>query len=131
MNDLITSLEDIQKELTIIQEFIEVTPSEQIVEIEDRGNQLIVYLARTSKLLADAKYHKDTKLKSVFVDELKKILGLSPSLASKYIDSVCQEENLLINHCERLNRTVTHAWEWCRSLMSKATKEYQYNHFNR
>ena len=73
MNNLITDLESIKKELIIIQYFIEVTPSEEITEIEDRGNQLIVYIARTSKLLADAKYHKNEKLNSTFVNDIKKI----------------------------------------------------------
>lgn len=130
MNNLITDLENIKKELTIIQEFIEITPSEEITEIEDRGNQLIVYIARTSKLLADAKYHKNEKLNSTFINEIKKISGLSPSIATKYVDSLCKDENYLIDWCERLNRACTHGYEWVRSLLSKSVQEWKYNHFN-
>ena len=130
MNNLITDLQSIKNELIIIQDYLEITPSEEITEIEDRGNQLIVYIARTSKLLADAKYHKNEKLNSTFVNDIKKISGLSPSLANKFVDSLCKDENHLIDWCERLNRASTHGYEWTRSLLSKATAEWKYNHFN-
>lgn len=130
MNNLITDLQSIKNELIIIQDYLEITPSEEITEIEDRGNKLIVYIARTSKLLADAKYHKNEKLNSTFVNDIKKISGLSVSLANKFVDSLCKDENHLIDWCERLNRASTHGYEWTRSLLSKATAEWKYNHFN-
>ena len=130
MNNLITDLQSIKNELVIIQDYLKITPSEEITEIEDRGNQLIVYIARTSKLLADAKYHKNEKLNSTFVNDIKKISGLSASLANKFVDSLCKDENHLIDWCERLNRACTHGYEWTRSLLSKATAEWKYNHFN-
>ena len=130
MNNLITDLQSIENELKNIQDYLEMTPSEEIREIEDRGNQLIVYIARTSKLLADAKYHKNEKLNSTFVNDIKKISGLSASLANKFVDSLCKDENHLIDWCERLNRACTHGYEWTRSLLSKATAEWKYNHFN-
>lgn len=130
MNNLITDLQSIKNELVIIQDYLEITPSEEITEIEDRGNQLIVYIARTSKLLADAKYHKNEKLNSTFVNDIKKISCLSASLANKFVDSLCKDENHLIDWCERLNRASTHGYEWTRSLLSKATAEWKYNHFN-
>lgn len=131
MNNLITDLQSIENELKEIQDFLEITPSEEIREIEDRGNQLIVYIARTSKLLADAKYHKNEKLNSSFVVDLKKISGLSPSLANKFVESACKNENYYVDWCERLNRACTHGYEWTRSLMSKSVQEWKYNHFNR
>lgn len=127
MNNLITSLEEIQRELIEIQDYTDITPSEDLTEIVNRGNDLIVYLSRTSKLLADAKYHKDDKLNSTFLNEIKKISGLAPSVANKYVDSLCKDENYLINWCERLNRVVTHQIDWCRTMVSKAKSEMQNN----
>lgn len=127
MNNLITPLSDIQKEVNEIQEYTDITPSEDLTEIVNRGNDLIVYLSRTSKLLADAKYHKDDKLNSTFLNEIKKISGLAPSVANKYVDSLCKDENYLINWCERLNRVVTHQIDWCRTMVSKAKSEMQNN----
>ncbi|VDH16136.1 Uncharacterised protein [Algoriella xinjiangensis] len=125
MQNIITSFDEIESELQIIQEFTEITPSEDVNEIVQRGNDLIAYLARTTKLLADSKYYKDNKLNSTFIDEIRKISQLSPSVANKYVDSLCKEENYLINWSERLNRTVTHQIDWCRTIVSKNKAEMQ------
>ena len=126
----ITSQNKILDELKVIQDFLEETSSEELTEIQDRGNQLIVYIARTSKLLADAKYHKNEKLSSSFVQQIKEIIQLSPSVTNKYLESLCKEENYLIDWCERLNRACTHGYEWTRSMLSKSVQEWRYNHFN-
>ena len=125
MQNLIASLDEIELELQSIQEFTEITPSEDVNEIVQRGNDLIAYLARTTKLLADSKYHKDSKLNSAFMDEIRKISQLSASVANKYVDSLCKNENYLINWSERLNRTVTHQIDWCRTIVSKNKAEMQ------
>ena len=67
MNTLITKIEDIKFELEAIQQFLEISISEDMAEVEQRGNELVVYMARSGKLLADAKYHRDEKLKSAIV----------------------------------------------------------------
>lgn len=123
MNTLITKIEDIKFELEAIQQFLEISISEDMAEVEQRGNELVVYMARSGKLLADAKYHRDEKLKSAIVEELKKILQLAPSTANKYIDALTKEENYLVSWSERVNRTCTHQIDWCRTLISKAKEE--------
>ena len=123
MNTLITKIEDIKFELEAIQQFLEISISEDMNEVEQRGNELTVYMARSGKLLADAKYLRDEKLKSAIVEELKKILQLAPSTANKYIDALTKEENYLVSWSERVNRTCTHQIDWCRTLISKAKEE--------
>lgn len=123
MEVYITPKSKIYEELTTIQSEIETELSEELQQIVDRGNYCSAIMARTSKLLADAKYHKDKKLNSSVVSQLKKIAQLPASTANKYVDSVCEEENYLVNWCERINRTVTHQVEWCRTLISKAKAE--------
>ena len=123
MNTLITKIEDIKFELEAIQQFLEISISEDMNDVEQRGNELTVYMARSGKLLADAKYHRDEKLKSAIVEELKKILQLAPSTANKYIDALTKEENYLVSWSERVNRTCTHQIDWCITLISKAKEE--------
>ena len=123
MNTLITKIEDIKFELEAIQQFLEISISEDMNEVEQSGNELTVYMARSGKLLADAKYHRDEKLNSAIVEELKKILQLAPSTANKYIDALTKEENYLVSWSERVNRTCTHQIDWCRTLISKAKEE--------
>ena len=131
ITDLITPLDEMDKEIQTFQSFLERDPSEEISEIENRGNIVINLLARSSKLLADAKYIKDEKLNSEFVKEMKAILELSPSVANKYINTITKVENLYINRLTEQRKDLEKYFEWNRSLYSKAKEEYKYNHFNR
>jgi hypothetical protein len=63
MNQPITSPVNIITELTTIQYFLEITMSEDANEAVVRGNDLAVYMARTGKLIADAKIHREQKLR--------------------------------------------------------------------
>lgn len=131
MNTLISTLEEITEEIKTFQDFLETTPSEEIIEIENRGNELIIYLARSSKILADVKYMRDEKLNSEFVTQMKDIIALSPSVANKYIATICKVENMYINRLTEQRKDLEKAFEWNRSLYSKLKEEYKYNHFNR
>ena len=125
MNDLITSPSEIKKELITIQDFLEIEMSEDANEAVFRGNTLAVYMARTGKLLADSKIHKDRKLRSDIVSEIKKIVALPPSVAVKFTDTLVENENYLLTWATRLNASCTHQLDWCRTLISKAKAEMQ------
>lgn len=125
MNLQISTLEEIINELRIIQSEIETELSEDIQEAIDRGNYCSAMMARTGKLMADAKIHKDRKLNSEVITNMKKIVALPASTANKFIDSLCYDENYIVNWCERVNRACTHQLDWCRTLISKAKAEMQ------
>jgi len=120
---VISTMEQIQTELKEIQTNLEVEMSEDVNEAIYRGNKLAVQMARSGKLLADAKIHRDRKLTSSVVLELKKIVDLPASTANKYVDALCFDENYIVNWCERVNRSCTHQIEWCRTVISKAKAE--------
>lgn len=61
MNLNITPTDKISEELAAIDAFLNITMSEEVQEAVLRGNDLAVYIARTGKLLADAKYHLNGK----------------------------------------------------------------------
>lgn len=123
MTNEIATAEQISKELKIIQSVIDIEMNEDIQEAVDRGNYCAAQLARTGKLLADAKIHRDRKLTSEVVANLKKVIVLPASTANKYVDAMCFDENYLVNWCERVNRSCTHQLDWCRTLISKAKAE--------
>jgi hypothetical protein len=123
-NEIATS-EQIVKELKIIQSVIDIEMSEEVQEAVERGNYCSAQLARTGKLLADAKLLRDRKLSSEVVTNLKKVVALPASTANKYVDALCFDENYLVNWCERVNRSCTHQLDWCRTLISKAKAEMQ------
>lgn len=121
----IATIEEIVKELKIIQSEIETELSEDIQQAIDRGNYCSAQIARTGKLLADAKIHRDRKLNSSIIGQMKKISQLPATTANKFADSLCEDENYIVNWCERLNRACTHQLDWCRTLISKAKAEMQ------
>jgi hypothetical protein len=123
MQDLITPYNQIVQELKEMQSNIEVEISDSVDEAVERGNILAVYIARSGKLLADAKFHREKKLRSDIVAELKQIVKLPPSVATKFVDTLVEKENYLMNWADRLNRTCTHQLEWCRTIVSKAKAE--------
>ena len=122
---MITPKDKIKMELEEIQNFLELTQSEDVNEAVYRGNELAVYMARSGKLLADAKIHKDEKLNSEVMREIKSLLSLPASTSNKYIDTLTREENHLVNWADRLNAACSRQLEWCRTIISKGKAEMQ------
>ena len=126
MNLDITSPEQIIKELTEIDSFLNITCSEQIEEVVLRGNDLAVHIARSGKLLADAKYHLNEKLKEEVFETIRqtgKQAGATSTAINAIIKSLCKNEQYMVDWCERVNRTATHQLDWSRTLISKAKEE--------
>ncbi|SFK99129.1 hypothetical protein SAMN05216357_11044 [Porphyromonadaceae bacterium KH3CP3RA] len=126
MNLDITSPEEIIQELTQIDKFLNITCSEQIEEVVNRGNDLAVYIARSGKLLADAKYHLNEKMKDEIFETIKeagKQAKATPTAINGIIKSLCKKEQYMVDWSERINRGATHQLDWCRTLISKAKEE--------
>ena len=121
--DNITTIEALKSESTMIQSFLEITVSEQVEEVLERGNDLSVHIARTGKMLADAKYHLNEKMKSEVFSTLEKTAkqaGATSTAINAIIKSLCRDEQYIVDWVERLNRSATHQLEWCRTMVSKA-----------
>jgi len=126
MLDHISTLEALEMEAKEIDSFLSITCSDDMNEVVDRGNDLAVHINRTGKMLADAKWHKDQKLKTSIIKTLQetaKMANLSITTINKLIDANCETENYMVNWIDRLNRTATHDLDWCRTLVSKAKEE--------
>jgi len=126
----ISPLEELNKECEEIQDFLDITVGDEPQEIIDRGNDLAVYISRTSKMLADAKAHQDAKKKSAIMENLRDV-GLKArvpaSTLNDLIKASCEDENYLVAWIDRLNRTATHQLDWCRTLISKYKEELKYS----
>jgi hypothetical protein len=117
----INSLEEIETQAKEIDDYLNITCSENPEECVDRGLDLMAYLARTSKMLADAKYHQDQAVQNSIVAQLK--LDVSPSILKKLIEGTCKRENYLVNWVDRLNSTIVHQLDFIRTVISKAKAE--------
>jgi len=121
----ITPFRELLAECKSIDEFMNVTMSEDPNEAVERGNTLITYIARTGKMLADAKYHKNAKMEDETIKIIEELLDkkYSAGIQNALIKSVAKEEQYLVDWCDRLNATATHQTEWCRTVISKAKAE--------
>ncbi|MEG1402378.1 hypothetical protein [Bacteroides sp.] len=126
MNLNITPLEHILSELNEIDAFLSITMSEQAEEALQRGNDLAVYVARSGKLWADAKYWLNESMRSEVLDTLRNAAHDTKATAkaiNSLIDSLCREQRYLVDWAERCNRTATHQLSWCITVISKAKEE--------
>jgi len=123
MLDHISSIEQLEKEAGEIQNYLEITCSEDPEECIARGNDLVVYMARSGKMLADSKYHKDQALADSIIRSLGEQAGAPPSVLNKLVDAACKRENNLVNRLDRIHRTCVHQVEWLRTVVSKAKEE--------
>ncbi|MEG0647513.1 MAG: hypothetical protein RR471_10110 [Bacteroides sp.] len=100
--------------------------SEQAEEALQRGNDLAVYVARSGKLWADAKYWLNESMRSEVLDTLRNAAHDTKATAkaiNSLIDSLCREQRYLVDWAERCNRTATHQLSWCVTVISKAKEE--------
>ena len=101
-----------------IQDYLEISCSDNPSELIERLSVLNTYMARSGKLLSDAKFLQDEAINKAFSDHAKAIESMSPTIAKKFIDSVSKHENRLVNWLDRVNRTCTHQSENLRTQIS-------------
>ncbi len=125
MLDHINSLEQLEIEAKKIDDFLNITCSEQPEDAINRGNDLLVYLARTGKMLSDAKYWQDEAVNNNIIQKLKDQIDLPPMILKKFIDSSTKRENYLVTWLDRMNRTCTHQLDFLRTVVSFAKNQRQ------
>lgn len=122
----ITPKEQILRELEVIQACEEETISEEVSKVIEYGQTLAPYISRSGKLLADAKYHLNTRMKEDTFDALRKTAkqgGATAKAINAIVDSLCADERYLVDFAERVNRCGVHRLDWCRTLISKAKED--------
>lgn len=122
--------DEILKECGVIQSILEADyPTDNPTACEGKGHDLEAYLARSGKMLADAKYWQDQFQNSAISDTIKEALGQqkvwSTTIINKKIEALCKDYNYLVNWCDRINRCCTHQLDFIRTLISKHKAEMQ------
>lgn len=118
-------IDKLLKESEQIQSFLEITMSDDSVEVINRGCDLAAYMARTGKMFADANKLYNSRKKEEILEAIAYIseCKLSAKVQNALVDSVCQEEKYLVDWIGRLNATCTHQLDFCRSIISKNKEE--------
>jgi hypothetical protein len=124
---IITAYNDIVTELTEMQAILEQDFHADVSEaVVDRAKWLEYAMTRTGKLLADAQYHRDKFVNDAMTAVVKEALktgGWSASTINKKIDALAADHNHVQVWAERLNRSATHAHQFCITLISKQKEE--------
>ena len=116
-----STTDDLYKEAEMIQSYLECTLSDEPEEVKIRGDTLIEYIARTGKMLADAKFHLNRVKRDeayTFIQEILEKGKVSAKLQNAICDSLARDEQYLVDWIERLHRSATHQMEWCRTKLS-------------
>lgn len=101
-----------------MQDFLEVTTSDDADELVVRIADLNVYMARSCKMLADAKRMQDNATMKAF-EQYGDLLGRFPAtIAARYVNAMCGNENYLVNWLDRLNRAFAHTGDNLRTQIS-------------
>lgn len=126
MLNKVRSKEQLSKEADTIQAFLEITCSEDIGEATARGCDLAVHIASSGAMIAEAKYILDKAIRGSILNEAKAHINLPASILVMLIKASVEEEELLFNRIEQINKSCKYQHDWCRTLVSKAKAEMQY-----
>ncbi len=111
-------LDAIRQELQAIQDFLDSEVVDDLDVLVERLSIMNVYLARSGKLMADAKYI-ESKIKNEFFDTYEDaIFKLSPSIVKELLNAKSADASYVVNWAERLNRTIVHSGDNIRTQVS-------------
>lgn len=116
---LLPMLEEIEQ----MQSFLEITTSENPRELIQRLTDINVYLARSGKLLADAKAYQDSVTSNVYAQHVEFISHVPATVAQKFISAQSVTANHLVSWLDRINRTLVHAGDNIRTQISFAKQD--------
>lgn len=116
----------LEEEAKQIQDYLEITMSDNPQEVVERGNDLIVYLARSGEMLSEAKRILNEKKMSQSMQVIKDFIldnKLSAKVQNALIEGLCANEQKLVDWLDRINATCVHQIDWCRTCVSKQKEE--------
>ena len=113
--------DEIKKEATEIQAYLDIIVSDVPEEIQERISTLMSFMSRSGQMLAQAKKtlraKKTTEINKTIIS-IAKQGHLSATVQNALLDSICEEESYLVDWLDRINRSCTHQIDGLRSLLS-------------
>jgi hypothetical protein len=104
-------------EIKAMQEYLEIETSEDPNEICERIRTINVYMARSSRLLAEAKMHRRKSEKDV-IGALPDFGNMPANTLKKYLEVCAYEWYEIEDALDNLYKTCVHALDSLRSLLS-------------
>lgn len=125
-----STLTELKERADEIQSFLQIEAGNNPDEIIERIAKLMVYVAFSGEMLAEAKKilrTKKTEQISKTIIAIAKEQCLSASVQNALLDSICSEESYLVDYLERINKSATHQLDACRSLLSFQKEDLRMN----
>lgn len=110
-------------EIEEMQSFLETTASDNPKELIERLTDINAYLARSGKLLADAKAFQDEVTANVYVSHIEFLSHVPATVAIKFVAAQSVTANQLVTWLDRINRTLVHAGDNIRTQISFAKQD--------
>ncbi|WP_252639415.1 hypothetical protein [Dysgonomonas mossii] len=111
----------LQEEAQQIQDYLDITCSENPEEILERIRAIMPYISRTAFMLAEAKKalrrKKASEISNTIIN-IAKEQCLSAKVQNTLIDSIAEDEAYLVDWLDRLNAAATHQVDALRSILS-------------
>lgn len=113
-------IEKMTSEASAMQSFMEAKPSDDPTILAERLSMANVYIARSGKLLADAKALQDDAMVHAYEKHGEALAKLGSTMAQKILSSYCKDTNFIVNWLDRINRGLVHSSDNLRTLISLA-----------
>lgn len=111
----------LQEEAQQIQDYLDITCSENPEEILERIRAIMPFISRTAFMLAEAKKalrrKKASEISNTIIN-IAKEQCLSAKVQNTLIDSIAEDEAYLVDWLDRLNAAATHQVDALRSILS-------------
>lgn len=114
------------KELEDIQRFLENEVSDDPTELKERLSKVAVFHSRLSFMLPQVKRELRKKKTSEINETIIKIAKaefLSAKVQNALLDSICDEEQFMVDRIERLQASCSHDIDATRSVLSYMKQE--------
>lgn len=120
----------LQEEAQQIQDYLDITCSENPEEVLERIRAIMPYISRTAFMLAEAKKalrrKKASEISNTIIN-IAKEQCLSAKVQNTLIDSIAEEEAYLVDWLDRLNAAATHQVDALRSILSYEREQLRIN----
>lgn len=111
----------LQEEAQQIQDYLDITCSENPEEVLERIRVIMPHISRTAFMLAEAKKalrrKKASEISNTIIN-IAKEQCLSAKVQNTLIDSIAEEEAYLVDWLDRINAAATHQVDALRSILS-------------
>lgn len=111
----------LQEEAQQIQDYLDITCSENPEEVLERIRAIMPFISRTAFMLAEAKKalrrKKASEISNTIIN-IAKVQCLSAKVQNTLIDSIAEEEAYFVDWLDRLNAAATHQVDALRSILS-------------